>query len=107
MARYYRDIITYNPYTNKVTYLRHLGMDERFVNRIYLEAAREILEAQDPATEIAIAVTPDNEIYQLSYSPSKKYIRENLSSMKFINREKVLVAVSQYKTKKRMWVDED
>lgn len=96
MNKVYRKIVAYNPIKNEVTYIRLLYYREAVDERASNEAFYSVYHTTDKKKNIIIGITIGGNYIQLSPSAYGTYIKENESSMKFVDKGKLLCAIEKY-----------
>ena len=105
MNKIYRKIVAYNPSTNSVSCLKMLPWETAIDDKASDEAFFEVYMQTDKVAEMVVGVTVGGSIYQLSPASYGTYIKENASTMEFINKSKFLVAVATYHKKNNIPFD--
>ena len=105
MNKIYKKLIAYNPTKNEVSYIRLLTYGEATSERASNAAFYDIYELIDRKNTIIIGMTIGGDYLQLSPAAYGTYIKENASSVKFLNKGRMLCAIEQYHRKKRMPYD--
>lgn len=102
MKHSYRKIVAYDPSRNVVTAMEVLKPDLIFCKSYYQKAFHDIYDKADKGREMIIGVGLARELYQLSPAPYSNYIKEDVSTMKFIDRNKFFRAVDVYHIKNKI-----
>lgn len=102
MNKVYRKIVAYNPATNKVSCLKMLPYEVAIDDKASDEAFFEVYMQTDKVSEMVVGVSIGGDIYQLSPASYGTYIKENSSTMGFINKGRFLVAVADFHKKNRI-----
>lgn len=105
MNHYYKKIVAYNPSTNIVSCLKKMEIEASMDDKVSDEAFFEVYMQTDKVSEIVIGVSLTNDIYQLSPAPYGTYIKENSTTMEFINKGKLLVAIANFHKKNNIPFD--
>lgn len=105
MNKVYRKIVAYNPSTNTVSCLKMLPYEMAIDDKASDEAFFEVYMQTDKVAEMVVGVSIGGDIYQLSPASYGTYIKENSSTMGFINKSKFLVAVASYHKKNNIPFD--
>lgn len=88
MKHSYRKIVAYNPAKNEVTAMVCIEPDKIFYNSVYQKAFHDVYDQADTANEMIIGIGIARELYQLSPAPYSNYIKEDVDTMKFVDRSK-------------------
>ena len=96
MNKVYRKLVAYNPTKNEVTYIRLLTYAEATNNKASDEAFYSVYHLIDKQKTIIVGITIRGNYLQLSPSAYGTYIKENESSMRFVNKGKMLCAIEKY-----------
>lgn len=88
MKHSYRKIVAYNPAKNIVTVMEVIDPDKIFYNSVYQKAFHDVYAKADTTNEMIIGIGLATELYQLSPAPYSNYIKEDVDTMKFIDRSK-------------------
>lgn len=96
MNKVYKKLVAYNPTKNEVTYIRLLTYAEATSNKASDEAFYSVYHLIDKKKTIVVGITIRGNYLQLSPSAYGTYIKENESSMRFVNKGKMLCAIEKY-----------
>lgn len=96
MNKVYKKLVAYNPTKNEVTYIRLLTYAEATSNKASDEAFYSVYHLIDKKKTIIVGITIRGNYLQLSPSAYGTYIKENESSMRFVNKGKMLCAIEKY-----------
>lgn len=96
MNKVYKKLVAYNPTRNEVTYIRLLTYGEATSRKASDEAFYSVYHLIDKQNTIIVGVTIRGNYLQLSPSAYGTYIKENESSMRFVNKGKMLCAIEKY-----------
>ena len=96
MNKIYKKIVAYNPTKNEVTNIRLLTYQEATDGKASDEAFYSVYHLIDKKKTIVVGVTIRGNYLQLSPSVYGTYIKENESSMRFVNKGKMLCAIEKY-----------
>lgn len=99
MKHSYRKIVAYNPSENIVTAMEVFGPDKIFCNSVFQKGFNDVYNKADTNNDIIIGVGIARELYQLSPAPYSNYIKEDIDTMKFIDRNKFFRAVDVFHQK--------
>ena len=99
MRHAYKKIVAYNPAENLVTAYLKVPEDAIFNSRASDEAFYDVYMSVDKVTNMIIGVSLTGNMYQLSPAGYGTYVKEDEKSIAFINRSKLLVAISNYMKK--------
>lgn len=96
MNKVYKKLVAYNPTKNEVTYIRLLTYAEATNKKASDEAFYSVYHLIDKKKTIIVGITIRGNYLQLSPSAYGTYIKENESSMKFVNMGRMLCAIEKY-----------
>ena len=96
MNKVYQKIIAYNPTKDEVTDIRLLTYSEATDPKASDEAFYSVYHLIDKKKTIIVGKTIRGNFLQLSPSAYGTYIKENESSMRFVNKGKMLCAIERY-----------
>lgn len=99
MKHSYRKIVAYNPTKNEVTAMEQIDPDRIFSQTVYAKAFHDVYDKADTSTEMVVGIGLARELYQLSPAPYSNYIKEDIETMKFIDRPKFFKAVDDFHIK--------
>lgn len=99
MRHAYKKIVAYNPAENVVTFCKKVPEDDIFDSKASDEAFYDVYMAVDRVTNMIIGVSLTGNMYQLSPAGYGTYVKEDERSLEFINKSKLLVAISDYMKK--------
>lgn len=99
MKHNYRKIVAYNPAKNEVTAMEVIDPENIFYTSVYQKAFRDVYEKADVANDMIIGIGIARELYQLSPAPYSNYIKEDVDTMKFIDRPKFFRACDVFHMK--------
>lgn len=102
MKHSYRRIVAYNPSKNVITAMEVMTPDQIFCASAYSRAFSNVYDKANTSEEMIIGVGLAKELYQLSPAPYSNYIKEDVDTMKFIDRGKFFRAVDDYHAKHRI-----
>lgn len=107
MRHNYRRILSYDPIKKEVTAYRAFTEDDIFNSRLYDEMFYEVWALSNHATETVIGFSLTNDIYQLSPAGYGTYVKEDIHGGGSVNKSAVLSAITRYKEKNNIKLDED
>lgn len=96
-------MVAYNPSDNEVVACSLLSDDLIFDSKAYDEAFYNILFSVDRTVCIIIGVSLTGDLYQLSPVSYGTYVKEDSTTVKFIDKAKLLCAIADYQTKHDLW----
>lgn len=96
MNKVYKKIFIYRPGEDKVTFLKRLPYGVAADQWASDEAFYDVYKRADHKREIVVGESIFNNYYQLSPAAYGTYIKENASSMKFINMGKMRCSLVRY-----------
>ena len=99
MRHAYKKIVAYNPAENVVTSCKKVPEDAIFDSKASDEAFYDVYMSVDKVTNMIIGVSITGNMYQLSPAGYGTYVKEDERSLEFINKSKLLVAISDYMKK--------
>lgn len=99
MNKVYKKIVAYNPTVNTVSCLKKLDIDQAMDDKASDEAFFEVYMQTDKVAEMVIGISVGGDMYQLSPASYGTYIKENSTTMAFVNKNKLLVAIADYHKK--------
>lgn len=103
MRHCYKKMVAYNPSDNEVVACKLLDSEMIFDSKAYDEAFYSILMSVDRVTCIIIGVSLTGDMYQLSPVTYGSYIKEDSGSIAFLDKPKLLCAISKYQTAHNLW----
>jgi len=107
MRHNYRRILAYDPIKKEVTAYRAFTEDDIFNSRLYDEGFYEVWALSNHTTETVIGFSLTNDLYQLSPAGYETYVKEDYYGGGGIDKGSVLTAITKYKVKNHLEMDED
>lgn len=102
MNKIYKKIVAYNPVNNTVSFIHLLTYEQATDGKASDDAFYDVYNRVDHRQEIIVGVSICGNYYQLSPAVYGTYIKENESSMRFINIGRMLCAITKYHEEKHL-----
>lgn len=99
MRHAYRKIVAYNPADNVISNCIKISEEVIFDSKASDEAFYDVYMSVDKVTNMIIGISLTGNMYQLSPAGYGTYVKEDEKSLSFINRPRLLVAISDYMKK--------
>ncbi len=105
MRHAYKKIVAYNPAENTISCCIKIPEDAIFNSKASDEAFYDAYMQVDKVTNMIIGISLTGNMYQLSPAGYGTYVKEDEKSIAFINKSKLLVAISDYMKKNNIPFD--
>lgn len=106
MNKVYKKLVVYCPTDNSVSWVERLPYEVAVDESASNDAFFHVWELVNRSREIVVGITLGGDCYQLSPASYGTYIKESWSSMRLINRPRMLCAISKYQEAHPSYLDD-
>lgn len=103
MRHSYKKIVAYNPVKNVVTGCALVPAEMLFRSKAVEKLFWQVYNEANMGENLIIGVGITDELYQIAPTSYDKYIKEDNTTIKHINRSKFLVACAKYQRENNLW----
>ena len=107
MRHNYKCICAYDAQENRVTVYKALGEEYLFEEKMLDTAFYEVYYKTNRMNEMVLGVSVGGDLYQLSPANYGTYIKEDSTSTRFLKKGRVLCAITDYKLKNNIPLEEE